>query len=210
MASSVAAINGRVGLYVIRMEPEGTDAEKFSKPSWGGGINVHLVPPGLRDFFAGTIGFDYINMLSQTTEFIDRVTGLRVEQQTNQNYYRFYLGGRLGHQGHGFFRPYAGLHLALVTYSIKTDVVIPDDYDREKEIRQKLQSEWHSAFGFDMALGLELNFKDKVYADLGARYLRSFSLPQQLGEGSVEIHPRYFQFSVGIGLSFRVFERGGY
>lgn len=194
----------RIGGQVIRMEPEGVDAEKYSKPSWGGGITLIAAPPGAPGFFAGLLGLEVVNMLSQKTEFRDGITGLRVEQQTSQNFFRVYLGGRVGPQGHGFFRPYAGADLALVIYTISTDVVIPDDRDREREIRQKLAEASETAFGYDLHIGLELNFGSRFYTDLGARYLRSFSVPQQLGEGSVEIHPRYFQFYLGAGIQLDI------
>jgi opacity protein-like surface antigen len=184
------------------MEPNGSDTEKFSKPSWGGGVELIVVPPRIGNFFAGVLGFEGVGMLSQTTEFRDKITGLRVEQQTSQDYLRFYLGGRVGHQGHGFLRPYAGANIALVVYSISTDVVIPDDSDRENEIRQELESETKTTAGFDFALGLELNFRDKFLIDLGAKYLKSFSLPQQLGDGSVTIHPQYFAIFAGVAFAF--------
>lgn len=191
----------KVGGRVIRMEPEGADAEEYSKASWGGGLVFFATPPGPAKLFAGVFGFDFIVMLTETTEFQDSVTGLRVEQQTSQNYMRFYLGGRLGHQGHGTFRPYLEGNIALVYYNISTDVVIPDDWDRENEIRQNLDEEGKAAFGYDFAVGMEWNFNDFVYLDLGAKYLKSFNVPQQLGEGSVTVHPQYIQFYAGLNFS---------
>jgi hypothetical protein len=153
-----------------------------------------VVPvPQLLNFFGGTIGFEGINLLSETVTFRDQVTGLRVEQQTSQNYYRLFISGQVGGHGKGFFRPHAGINLAVVFYGISTDVVIPDDEDREKEIRQKLRGEHHAVFGYDITLGLDLNFWNKWNLDGGVRYLKSLSLPQQLGEGSEKIHPEYLQ-----------------
>ncbi len=208
ISDASAGVKGRLGAHVVRMQPHGSDSERFSKPSWGGGLDFIVVPPGTGDLFAGVLGFEGVVMLSQTTEFRDKVTGLRVEQQTSQDYLRFYLGGRFGHQGHGFFRPYAGANIALVVYSISTDVVIPDDYDREEEVRQKLKSETKTTAGFDFVLGLELKFTDKFLIDFGAKYLKSFSLPQQLGDGSVTIHPQYFEMFAGLEFAFDFSQEG--
>jgi len=34
------------------------------------------------------------------------------------------------------------------------------------------------------------------------RYLKSFHVPQQLGSNAVTVYPKYFQFYLGIGMSF--------
>jgi opacity protein-like surface antigen len=201
-ASSASAVKGRFGLHVIRLEPEGDDAERFSDESWGGNIEFVVVPPGVGDFFALNLGFEAVVMDAHTIVFRNRVTGLRTEQQTNQNYMRLFAGGRVGHQGHGFLRPYAGLNLALNIFTLDTDVVIPDDTDPENEIRQELESETELAAGFDVALGLELNFSNKWYLDLGAKYIKAFNVPQQLGDDAETIYPQYFEFYAGAGLTF--------
>jgi hypothetical protein len=151
---------------------------------------------------AGVGGLEYVNLLSATTQFRDRVTGLRVEQQTEQGYFRLFLGGQVGGHGNGFLRPHAGINLAFVYYSISTDVVIPDDRNRENEIRQSLRSEGNVIFGYDITFGLDLNFSNTIALDGGVKYLKSFSVPQQLGEGSVRVHPYYLQIYFGIGVSF--------
>ena len=200
-SAPLAAMSIRGGLRVVRMEPEGADAEDFSKASWGGGLYAVFVPPG-PGLFAATAGFDVANMLSQTTEFRDRVTGLRIEQQTNQWFSRFYVGGRVGPQGRGMLRPYAGASIALVYYSISTDVVIPDDRDYENEIRQNLEKKSEVAFGFDFSLGLEVKVHDRVWIDGGAKFLKSFSVPQQLGPDAEKIHPEYIQYFAGVEVGF--------
>ena len=141
-------------------------------------------------------------MLDQTTTFQDQLTGLRVEQQTNQDFFRLYLGGRLGPHGHGFFRPHVGAHLALVHYGISTDVVVPDDVNRENEIRQNLRDEGEWGTGWDVSLGSDLNFSDRVAVEGGVRFLKSFGVPQQLGAGSVEVSPGYLEIYFGVGLGF--------
>ena len=197
-----ATAAGKIGLYGIRMVPDGDDAEEFSDANWGIGLHVVVPAPQLANILAGTAGLEYINFMSSTTEFRDRITGLRTEQQTRQDYFRLYLGPQIGGHGHGFVRPHAGLNLAMVWYGIGTDVVIPDDHDRENEIRQSLGYERHVVFGYDITLGVDLYFSDKVVFDGGVRYLKSFGLPQQLGDGSKQVHPQYFQIYFGVGISF--------
>lgn len=194
--------NSRIGVHLLYLEPNGEDAKDYSKSAWGGNIELVLAPPQVYDALAFSLGFALVPLDAQTVVFMDRVTGLRTEQQTSQDYFRIYLGGRIGHQGHGFLRPYAGLNLALNVFNIDTDVVIPDDSDRENEIRQDLESQTEAAFGFDTALGLELNFSDKWYLDVGGKFIKTFNVPQQLGEDAVEIHPQYFQVYVGAGVTF--------
>lgn len=207
MATPAAFAGGKLGIYGLRMVPYGDDAKKFSQRSWGGGMHLVAPVPQLGNFLAGVAGFEGVNMLSETTEFRDRVTGLRVEQQTSQNYIRFYIGAQVGGHGNGFIRPHAGINLALVHYGISTDVVIPDDSDRENEIRQDLKDEGHTVFGYDITLGVDLNFSNTIAIDGGVRYLKSFSVPQQLGEDSVTIHPQYFQVYFGVGMSFEWIKR---
>jgi len=197
-----AQIQLRGGAFGLRMEPYGSDAEDFSTASWGGGGCLIVVPENMADFFAAVFGFDVVNMLSQTYVYHMPITLLRVEQQTNQWYSRFFFGGRLGHQGHGIFRPYAGANISVAYYKISTDVVIPDDSDYQNEIRQDLRDEGEYAFGFDLSAGLEINFNNKLFLDMGGRYLKSFNVPQQLGADSVEIHPEYFQIYLGLNWRF--------
>ncbi len=204
-----ADAGGKVGIYGVRMEPDGEDAQNFSKPGWGGGIHLVAPFPQLANFFAGTGGFEVINLMSRDRVFIDGTTGLRTEQQTSQNYYRLFLGGQIGGHGRGFIRPHIGSNIALVIYSINTDVVIPNDADPDNEIRQDYATVTKSVFGWDITAGVDLNFANAWSIDLGVRYLKSFSLPQQLGEGSETVHPQYFQYYIGIGVSFKTISRWG-
>ena len=87
---SNAIAGGKVGFYGIRMVPDGQDAENYSRPGWGLGFHV-VVPTSLcRKMFAGVAGIEIINLMNETIEFRDNLTGLRVEQQTDQNYLRFF------------------------------------------------------------------------------------------------------------------------
>ena len=93
-------------------------------------------------------------------------------------------------------------------YEISTDVTIPDDYDRERSIRQNLRKQDHAVLGYDITLGVDLNFSNTIALDGGVKYLKSFSVPQQLGDGAVRIHTQYFQIYFGIGVSFDMLSKG--
>ncbi len=196
-----AAAAGKVTIYGIRMEPYGDDAEDYSRPGWGGGARLVAPVPSTGGLFAGAFGAELVNLLVETVRFQDPITMLRVEQQTNQNYGRVYLGGELGPHGRGFLRPYVAAHVAWVFYWIETDVVIPDDSSRENEIRQDLDSEWDDVFGYDLTVGMDWNFHRMWSIDTGVRFVKSFGVPQQLGDQSLEIHPQYFEVFLGVGIA---------
>ena len=197
-----AYAGGKIGIYGIRMVPDGIDAEKYSRAGWGIGFHIVAPVPQLSNLLAGVGGIEFVNLLDNTTEFNDNITGLRIEQQTSQHYIRIILGAQAGGHGSGFIRPHAGVNIAFINYGISTDVVVPDDIDRENEIRQNLNSEDHWVVGYGITFGIDLNFSNTVAVDGGVRFLKSFAVPQQLGEGSVKVHPQYFQVYLGIGLSF--------
>jgi hypothetical protein len=198
-------MTARAGLSLsfhgIHMDPSGQDAQDFSRASYGGGVHASFSLPALGNIVSGGLGFELVNMLSETHEFQDPQTGFRVEQQTSQDYFRFYLGPEIGPQGNGFFRPHVGVHIAVVNYGISTDVVVPDDVNRENEIRQNLRSENRTVFGYDLNAGSDLNF-GKWFLEGGTRYAKSFNVPQQLGDGAVKIHPGYLQIYAGVGVNF--------
>ena len=198
----VARAGLTVSVYGIHMDPSDQDAKDFSRSSYGGGLQGSLAFHQLGNFVAGTLGIELVNMLSETHAFQDSKTGLRVEQQTNQDYFRVYLGPEFGPQGNGFLRPHVGVHVAFVNHGISTDVVVPNDSNRENEIRQNLRSENRPAFGYDVNAGTDLNF-GKWFLLGGGRYSKSFNVPQQLGGGAVSIHPGYVQIYVGMGANFR-------
>ncbi len=207
LGAAAAGAQGRLVVYGLRMDPSGQDAREFSRASWGGGINAVLPAPVLGNLFAASVGIDGAVMLSEKTVFQDAVTGFRVEQQTHQDYARFYVGPEFGPHGHGLLAPHAGVDLAVILYGIGTDVVVPDDFNRENEIRQNLRDENRVSMGYDANLGLALNIMDKVAVDGGVRFLKSFNVPQQLGAGSVTIQPGYFMYYLGVGVSFEVFKQ---
>ena len=198
---SDAIAGGKAGVYGIYMVPRGEDAENYSQPGLGFGFHIVVPVPQLANILAGTAGLEFINLLDKTIDLRDRTTGLWVEQKTSQNYFRLFIGGQVGGHGNAFFRPHAGMNVALVVYSISTDLVVSDSWD-EDEIIQNVSNESHVVAGYDITLGIDLNFSNKFAIDGGIRYVKSFSVPQQLGAGSVKIHPQYFQIYLGIGLGF--------
>jgi hypothetical protein len=196
---SYAAGGDRVMVYGVRMIPFGDDATTYSRAGYGAGGQIVIPVPALLDIFAGVGGIEYVNLLSKTVSFRDYQTGLRVDQETSQGNLRLYIGGQVGGHGNGFLRPHAGGNLSVTYCSFVIDVVVPDDYNREQEIRQNLRNEGRWVLGYDMTFGLDLNFKT-FSADGGVRYVKSFSVPEQLGDGSVHIYPNYFQVYIGVGI----------
>jgi hypothetical protein len=97
---------GKMGLYGIRMVPNGDDAEDYSNPGYGLGLHLVAPVPQVFNLFAASVGFEGLNLLSETISFQDDVTLLTVEQQTSQNYFRFFIGGtdRPGMAGDLFVR----------------------------------------------------------------------------------------------------------
>ncbi len=201
LASAVPAQAAKIEGFFLKMDPLSEVSRQFGRPGYGGGLEVVGELPGTYKLMAGVGGLEVVNLLSTTTEFRDVTTGLRIEQQTTQNYGRLYLGGQFGSHSSGFLRPYVGANVALVWYGISTDVVVPDDRDRENEIRQNLRDENEVAFGWDANAGVDLNMNDKWSVDVGVRYLHSYGVPQQLGAGSRRIEPDYFQLKIGVGFN---------
>jgi opacity protein-like surface antigen len=196
----VAHADGKVELFGVRMDPNDVDARRYSRPGWGGGLEAVAPIPGTATMLAGVLGVEVVNLLSHTDKFNDPYTGLRVEQQTSQNYGRLYLGGQVGPHGGGALRPYVGANVAAVWYGISTDVVVPDDSNRENEIRQNLHSHDEVAFGWDASVGVDVNFRDRWCVDLAVRSLHAYGVPQQLGADAVSVQPAYIQYRIGVGF----------
>ena len=193
---------GKIGVYGIRMVPYGSQAEKVSRQGWGGGFHAVVPFKQVSNLFAFTGGFEIVNFLNETLVFQDPRTQLRIEQRTNQDFFRFYLGGQVGGHGNGFVRPHVGMNLALNLHTISTENVIPDDNDPEKDIHQKLQDDTKAVFGYDFTLGCDLNFSNTIVLDGGVRYIKSFAVPEQLEGRSEKIYPQYFQIYLGVGMAF--------
>ena len=198
--SFALAATPRFTLYVTRLDPSDRAARDFARPGYGGGVDVSWPIHGSEGMLSAIGGIEVTSLLSQVKKFQDHVTGLRIEQHTDQIYGRFFAGGELGPHGNGFFQPYANAALALVVYGISTDVVIPDDSDRQNDINQNLRDENEAAFGWSAGTGVNLNF-GKWGIDGGVRFIKQYGVPQQLGDGAVTIQPSYIQYRLGASIA---------
>jgi hypothetical protein len=199
VAVPALAAKPRAGIYVTRLDPADAAARDYAKPGWGGGVDISWPLTGTQGLISGIGGLELTSLYSKVKKFQDPTTGLRVEQHTDQMYGRLFMGGELGPHGNGFLEPYANLAVALVFYGINTEVVVPDDSNREKDINQHLggQNEW--AFGWSAGTGLHLNM-GQAGVDAGVRFLKQYGVPQQLGDAAVTIQPSYIQYRLGLSL----------
>ena len=204
-----AAADGKVSLYLSRMEPANVDASRFTTSSWGGGIAGVLPWPGAHNLIALAGGLEITNMLSESTDIYDPIIRAVLLQETNQSYSRFFLGGRLGPHGPGFLRPHVGANVAVVWYDIATTIEIPNPADPNTPVVRTLDSQTKGTFGYDLNAGIDLNLANKFPVEFGIRWLQGFEVPQQLGEGSVSISPSYYQVYFGVGVGFDFIGRAG-
>src|SRR5262245_8542803 len=195
------AATPRFTIYGLAMDPTDKAARDYSDPGWGGGLDVSWPVTGTEGMLSMIGGLELASLMSSVKKFQDQTTGLRIEQHTDQDYGRLFLGGELGPHGNGTIQPYGNLAIALVIYGIATDVVIPDDSDLENSINQHLSDHTEAAFGWSAGAGVNLNF-GKWGLDGGLRFLKQYGLPQQLGAGSVTIQPSYFQYRLGVSIPF--------
>jgi opacity protein-like surface antigen len=196
--------DGKFSFYGARLIPDYNDADGLNKSRWGGGLAV--VAPIKREhkFLAVNIGMEYFNFYKETIKFSDPSYG-SVNIQTNQGYYRFYMGGRIGRNGNGLFHPFIGSNIALIVYYMDTDFVdyITGEYGRMKEIRQNIDSQTETVFGYDLNLGAELKLARNFILESGMRYLHSFNVPVQLDDArAITVQPSYLQFYISAGASF--------
>jgi len=202
-----ALADGKLSLYLSRMEPTGVDAQRFSRASWGGGIEAVLPWYAAYNLVALTSGLELSNMLSQSTNVYDPILRETLEQRTNQSYGRFFVGGRVGPHGPGFVRPHAGANLAFVWYGISTDIDIPNPADPNQPITKNLDSNFDAAFGYDVNAGVDLNIANAFPVEVGMRFVKSFNVPQPLGQGAVSVSPSYLQTYLAIGVGFDFLHR---
>jgi hypothetical protein len=201
-AAPASAAIPRGTFYVERMDPSDVNARDYAKPGWGGGGEISWPLPGTAGLLSFVGGLEAASLMSKVKKFQDRLTGLRVEQHTDQFYGRLLAGGRLGPHGNGFLEPYTDVAVAMVFYGISTTVVVPDDANREKDINQTLSEQNEVAFGWSAGAGLNLNF-GRWGIDGGVRYLKQYGVPQQLGDGAVTVQPSYLQYRLGVSIAVR-------
>jgi len=197
-----AFAGSKVDVYGIHMMPYSVQARDYSRPGWGLGANIVLTFGRTYQILAGTIGLEYVNLLSKSIDKDGVIEGVYVpyELSTDQGYFRLFFGPQIGSHSHGFFRPYAGANIAIIVYGIDTDIKIGEKYLGDDRIEKNIQSELRVTLGYDFTLGCDLNFSDKFSILGGVKYLKSFFVPQQLGEGSVQVYPQYFQIFLGVGI----------
>ncbi len=195
--ATTAAADITSKLTLDYMEPGNSDARDFSKGNFGisGELEFHFV--GIPDPISWAVGLDMIDMLSERTTYYEG-SGLKVVQETNQEYNRLWFGPRLKSHSSAFFRPYIGIHGALIYNVIETNLVVPDDNDPNNETRQKLASDSELFFGYDVSAGLEMKVSKEWSLDLGMKRLETFGVPQQLSFGDVTVHPSYNLYYVGV------------
>lgn len=194
------AATPRVTIYGVRLDPSDASARDFAEPGYGGGLDLSWPLGGTEGMLAVITGIEASSLLSKIKTFQDRQTGLRIEQHTDQFYGRLFVGGELGPHGNGVLQPYANTAIALVFYGINTNVVIPDDIDRQNSINQKLSEQNEAAFGWSAGTGVNLNF-GRWGVDGGVRFLKQYGVPQQLGDGAVTVQPSYLEYRLGVSLA---------
>ena len=199
-AAPVQAMDGKLGVHIVRMDPNWNDPTREAKPGWGFGVQLtattrsktsRLLDSGR---LAGIVGIEYVNLQPQETLVIDPGGGT-VSVESNDEYIgRLYLGPEIGAHGHGRLRPHAGANVALVFYGISYGNGIGD----------------HKAvFGYDVSGGLDFNPWNTVSFDLGARYVRLFGTPSQLPFITAEpIASAYVQAYLAVGFSLPWLARG--
>ncbi len=200
LTPAAQAATPRVTIYGQRLDSQDRVAREFVRPGWGGGLDVSWPLPATEGFVSAIGGVELASLYSRTKVFQDRLTGLRVEQHTDQVYGRLFVGGELGPHGNGALQPYANAAVGLVFYGISTTVVVPDDFNRQNDINQVLSDRNEAAFGWSAGTGLNLNL-GRWGLDGGVRYLKQYGVPQQLGDGAVTIQPAYLQYRLGVSLA---------
>jgi len=200
VSAGAHAATPRATIYGQSLVPSNSNARDFADPGWGGGVEISWPIDGTAGMLAAYGGLEAASLFSNVKVFQDQLTSLRVEQHTDQVYGRMFLGGQMGPHGNGAIEPYANLALALVLYGIDTNVVVPNDSNRENSINQHLRGQTEAAFGWSAGTGINLNF-GRWGVDGGVRFLKQYGVPQQLGDGAVTIQPAYLQYRLGVSLA---------
>lgn len=202
VGAPVSAAQPRWTVGVHQLDPKDATARDYSRPGYGLSVDVSLPLTGAQGMVALLAGIEGTSLMAKQKDLRDGLTGLRVEQHTDQFHGRLFVGGRLGPHGNGTLQPYGDLALALVLYGISTTVVVPDDSDRQNDINQLLSSRTEAAFGWSAGTGVNLNL-GSWGIDGGVRFLKQYGVPQQLGDGAVTIHPAYLQYRLAVSMPIR-------
>jgi len=196
-AAPAQAMDGKLGVHVVRMDPNGSDA---TEPGWGFGVQLTATGRSRtakvidRGVLAGIVGIEYVNLQPQETLVIDPGGGTVSVVRNDQYLGRLYLGPEIGAHGHGRLRPHAGANLALVFYGISYGNGLGDH---------------KTTYGYDFSAGLDMNPWNTVSLDLGARYVKMFGIPAQLGFETAEpIEPAYVQAYLAVAFSLAWLRQG--
>jgi opacity protein-like surface antigen len=196
-AAPAQAMDGKLGVHIVRMDPNGNDA---TEPGWGFGVQLTATGRSKtatlidRGVLAGIAGIEYVNLQAQEALVYDPGGGTVSVERNNQYLGRLYLGPEIGAHGHGLVRPHAGANLALVLYGISYGNGLGD---------HKI------TYGYDFSAGLDMNPWNTVSLDLGARYVKMFGIPAQLAFETAEpIEPAYVQAYLAVAFSLAWLRRG--
>jgi opacity protein-like surface antigen len=200
VATPVQAMDGKLGIHIVRMDPNGYDATHYTEPGWGFGVQLTATTRSRtakildRGLLAGIAGIEYVNLQAQETLVYDPGGGSVSVDRNDQYLGRFYLGPEIGAHGHGLVRPHAGANLALVLYGISYGNGLGDH---------------KTTYGYDFSAGLDMNPWNTVSLDLGGRYVKMFGIPAQLGfETAQPIEPAYVQAYLAVAFSLPWLARG--
>jgi hypothetical protein len=204
IATDAGAIVGRFGAHVVRLEPNGA-IEDFSDVDWGGGLECVLAIPHLHELVAVGVALEIVPFSKETLVFEPGPFEFTRELSTSQDFFRFSLGPRLGPHGHGFFQPWVGLHGGLVVHSVNTTLSIDFD-DPSDDLSQTKRRETDTGVGYDVAAGVNLNFRNRFGVQGGVKYLHSFGLDEPIGEDRLKVDPEYFEAFAGISIDLGYLE----
>jgi opacity protein-like surface antigen len=203
----VAGAGGRVAVHGLRMVPQNSDAREVSEANWGAGLMGAFPLKSLGRLMAGTVGIEGVEFNTARSSGRNRF-GEPYTQVITQEFYRLSAGLEVGPHGRGFLRPHAGVGASLAHYRIDNDLTYSGGFGSEYETVE-LSDESHTRLGYDLSLGVDLNVMNRFGVDGGVRYVKSFDVPQDLGEDSEKIHPDYIQIYAGVMVSFELFEEIG-
>jgi hypothetical protein len=191
-----------IGFYGLVLTPSGPEAANYSDPGIGIGVRALFPSNSLSKIFAQVGGIDYISLSSETTYLSWYEYNSEARQLCSQSYVRIFYGGEIGGHGYGFFRPHAGVDVALIGYWLYRRVQTLDISTNEWETVNVQDFRFRPSLGVDLSVGLDLNFSSKWNLDFGFRILRSLFVPLQLGDETVTIFPQYGEFYIGASFPY--------
>ena len=189
----------RVAVYAIRNDPGAPLKQGAWNSGYGGGADVTWPLPRTGGLLAVFGGAEASSLHSGVRAVVDTASGERVEHHMDQLYGRLFIGGELGPHGDGTLEPYANFALSMIAYGYFDDVQITAG-DASREL---LVSQHEMGVGWSAGAGVNLNFS-RFGVTGGARYLRQFGTPLQLGNGAVRVEPAFMQYRIGVTMPFPV------